>query len=256
MRLFDSHCHISDEAFDADRDALISSIRDSRVELCVDVGSDLASSEKCAETADKYDLVYAAAGCHPHEAKDFSEEKLESVVKLLERPKVKAFGEIGLDYHYDFSPREEQRYWFARQLEAAKEAGVPIIIHSREAEEDTLRILKESGVFGRNRVVLHCFSGGAELARRYVKLGADISIAGPVTFRNARRPVEVVRDTPMERLLIETDSPYMAPVPFRGQVNTPVLVEEIARKFAEIKGLTLEEVAEATYLNARDFFAI
>lgn len=256
MRLFDSHCHISDEAFDENRDALIDEIRASSVALCTDVGSDLATSIKCAETAEKYDFVYAAAGCHPHEAKDFSEEQLAAVLELLTRPKVKALGEIGLDYHYDFSPRDVQQYWFAAQLSAAKEAGCPIIIHSREAEEDTMRILKESGVFGRNRVVIHCFSGSAELARQYVKLGADISLAGPVTFKNARRPVEVVQTVPLERLFVETDSPYMAPVPFRGQTNTPVHVEEVAKKFAEIKGVSLEEAAETTFRNACDFYSI
>ena len=229
MRLFDSHCHISDEAFDENRDALIDEIRASSVALCTDVGSDLATSIKCAETAEQYDFVYAAAGCHPHEA---------------------------LDYHYDFSPRDVQQYWFAAQLSAAKEAGCPIIIHSREAEEDTMRILKDSGIFGRNRVVIHCFSGSAELARQYVKLGADISLAGPVTFKNARKPVEVVQTVPLEHLFVETDSPYMAPVPFRGQTNTPVHVEEVAKKFAEIKGLTLEEVAETTFRNACGFYGI
>ena len=256
MRLFDSHCHISDEAFDENRDALIDEIRASSVALCTDVGSDLATSLKFAETAQNYDFVYAAAGCHPHEAKDFSEEQLAAVLELLTRPKVKALGEIGLDYHYDFSPRDVQQYWFAAQLSAAKEAGCPIIIHSREAEEDTMRILKESGVFGRNRVVIHCFSGSAELARQYVKLGADISLAGPVTFKNARKPVEVVQTVPLQHLFVETDSPYMAPVPFRGQTNTPVHVEEVAKKFAEIKGVSLEEVAETTFRNACDFYSI
>ena len=169
---------------------------------------------------------------------------------------MRALGEIGLDYHYDFSPRDVQQYWFAAQLSAAKEAGCPIIIHSREAEEDTMRILKDSGIFGRNRVVIHCFSGSAELARQYVKLGADISLAGPVTFKNARRPVEVVQTVPLEKLFVETDSPYMAPVPYRGTTNTPVHVEEVAKKFAEIKGLTLEEVAETTFRNACDFYGI
>ena len=175
---------------------------------------------------------------------------------LLKQPKVRALGEIGLDYHYDFSPRDVQQYWFAAQLSAAKKAGCPIIIHSREAEEDTMRILKDSGIFGRNRVVIHCFSGSAELARQYVKLGADISLAGPVTFKNARRPVEVVQTVPLEKLFVETDSPYMAPVPYRGTTNTPVHVEEVAKKFAEIKGLTLEEVAETTFRNACDFYGI
>ena len=147
MRLFDSHCHISDEAFDENRDAMIEEIRASSVALCTDVGSDLATSLKCAETAQKYGFVYAAAGCHPHEAKNFDEAQLEQILALLNLPKVKALGEIGLDYHYDFSPRDVQQYWFAAQLSAAKECGAPIIIHSREAEEDTMRILKDAGSF-------------------------------------------------------------------------------------------------------------
>ncbi|MCQ2561793.1 MAG: TatD family hydrolase [Clostridia bacterium] len=256
MRLFDSHCHISDEAFDENRDALIEKIRASHVALCTDVGSDLITSINCAAAAEKYDFVYAAAGCHPHEAESFSEGQLEQILELLKQPKVKALGEIGLDYHYDFSPRDVQQYWFAAQLSAAKEIGCPIIIHSREAEEDSMRILKDSGVFGRNRVVIHCFSGSAELARQYVKLGATISLAGPVTFKNARKPVEVVQTIPLEHLLVETDSPYMAPVPYRGQTNTPVLVEEVARKFAEIKGLDIEEVAETTFRNACEFYGV
>ena len=256
MRLFDSHCHISDETFDENRDALIEEIRASSVALCTDVGSDLATSLKCVETAETYDLVYAAAGCHPHEAKDFDEAQLARIRELLALPKVVAWGEIGLDYHYDFSPRDVQRYWFAAQLSAAKECGAPIIIHSREAEEDTMRILKDAGVFGRNRVVIHCFSGSAELARQYVKFGADISLAGPVTFKNARRPVEVVETVPLSHLFIETDAPYMAPVPYRGQTNSPVHVVEVARKFAEIKGVSLEEVAETTFRNACGFYGV
>ncbi len=256
MRLFDSHCHISDEAFDENRDALIDEIRASSVALCVDVGSDLKTSLQCAAQAEKTEFIYAAAGCHPHEAKDFSNAQMEQIFGLLAQPKVKAWGEIGLDYHYDFSPRDVQQYWFAAQLSAAKELGCPIIIHSREAEEDTMRILKDSGIFGRCRVVIHCFSGSAELARQYVKLGADISLAGPVTFKNARRPVEVVQTIPLERLFVETDSPYMAPVPFRGQTNTPVHVEEVAKKFAEIKGISLEEAAETTFRNACGFYGI
>jgi TatD DNase family protein len=256
MRLFDSHCHISDEAFDENRDALIDEIRASSVALCTDVGSDLATSLKCAETAEKYDFVYAAAGCHPHEAKDFSEEQLATVLELLKRPKVKALGEIGLDYHYDFSPRDVQQYWFAAQLSAAKEVGCPIVIHSREAEEDTMRILKDSGIFGRNRVVIHCFSGSAELARQYVKLGADISLAGPVTFKNARRPVEVVQTVPLEHLFVETDSPYMAPVPFRGQRCDSTMLTETAAVMAREKGVSYEEICRITAENAARLFGV
>ena len=174
---------------------------------------------------------------------------------LAKKPKIKAIGEIGLDYHYDYSPRDVQQYWFRRQIGLALELGMPIIIHDREANNDTIQILKQEGAFD-TKVLLHCYSGSAELAKEYVRLGATISIAGPVTFKNARRAVEVVETVPIENLLVETDSPYLAPEPYRGKINMPMYVKRTAMKIAEIKGMDYEEVAKITCDNAKRFFDI
>ena len=270
-KLFDSHAHITDPAFDECRTELIEEIRASELELLMDVGSDLATSLRCVEAAREYDFCYAVVGCHPHEAKDFSDGQLEEIRRLCGDPRVRAIGEIGLDYHYDFSPRDVQQYWFRRQLDLALELKMPIVIHEREASEDCMRILKESGAFGAERLAafpakpsglpdarvdIHCFSGSAETARQYVKLGASFGVDGPLTYKNNRKTVEVVETTDLEHLLIETDSPYLTPVPHRGETNKPVYVRLVAEKIAEIKGLSYEEVAEATFTNAKRFFDI
>jgi len=183
---------------------------------------------------------------------------------LAKKPKVKAIGEIGLDFYYNHSERDVQEYWFRRQAQLAVSLDMPIVIHDRDAHDEVLRILKEEGVFSKARIerlgdaklLMHCFSGSKELARQYVKLGATISIAGPVTYKNARKLVEVVQEVPMERLLIETDSPYLTPEPLRGKVNRPDYVEHVARKVAEIRGISYEEVARITCENAKRFFFI
>jgi len=269
--LFDSHSHISDRRFDSNREALFREIRESELRFVMDVGSDLQSSLIAVKTAEANDFCYAVVGCHPHEARNFDDEQLLLVKGLAKRAKVKAIGEIGLDYHYDFSERDVQRYWFARQVQLANELEMPIVIHDREANEDVLRILKENGAFSDERksafplrpdgtkdarVLLHCYSGSAELAKQYVKLGATISIAGPVTFKNARKSVEVVEAVDLQHLLIETDSPYLAPEPHRGKTNKPVYVEFVARKIAEIKNTDYEIVGTQTCRNACRFFNI
>lgn len=269
--LFDSHSHISDRRFDACRNELYKEIRESELAFVMDVGSDLATSLEATRTAAANDFCYAVVGCHPHETKDFDEEQLSMIKGLAGKPKVKAIGEIGLDYHYDFSERDVQRYWFAKQIKMACELGMPIVIHDREASEDVLRILKENGAFSLQRkagfaprpdgsedarVLLHCYSGSAEMARQYVKLGATISIAGPITFRNARKAIEVVEAIDILHLLVETDAPYLAPEPFRGKTNKPIYVEYTARKVAEIKSISYEEASMQTYKNACRFFDI
>ena len=269
--LFDSHAHISDRRFDKDRRTLYQQIRDAGLAVVMDVGSDLATSLDAARAAEENDFCYAVVGCHPHEAKDFDEEQLLLVRGLTKKPKVKAVGEIGLDYHYDFSDRESQRFWFARQVRMAVELGMPIVIHDREAHEDVLGILRENGAFSPERktgfplrpdgtqdarVLLHCYSGSAQMAEQYVKLGATISIAGPVTYSNARRAREVVEAVDLLHLLVETDAPYLAPEPFRGRTNIPPYVEHTARKIAEIKGAAYEEVALQTCRNGCRFFDI
>ena len=271
--LFDSHSHISDSAFDEDREAFIEELRASRLRYCMDIGSSVKTSMECVESARKYDFCYATVGVHPSEIEGLTESSLYGCLEYyLTEPKVVAVGEIGLDYHYEDGPaREEQIYWFEKQIRWAIDYGAPICIHSREADEDTMETLKRCGAFSKKRagdfpprpgglpdcrVLLHCFSGSAELARQYVKLGATISLAGPVTFKNARKAVEVAQAVDIGDLLIETDSPYMAPVPKRGQRNKPVYVEYVAQKIAEIKGLSTDDVARTTMKNACRFYGI
>jgi TatD DNase family protein len=218
-------------------------------------GADFESSVKSIELADKYDMIYAAVGVHPHEAKTMDDMMLELLKGMTKKPKVMAIGEIGLDYHYDHSPREIQREWFRKQIRLAKEVNLPIIIHDREANQDVMNILKEEKAFDTG-VLMHCYSGSAELAKQYVKLGAYISIAGPVTFKNARKTVEVVKTVPIDHLMIETDSPYLTPVPHRGKRNESGYVRFVAEKIAEIKDMSFEEVARQTTENAKKYFGI
>ena len=269
--LFDSHSHISDEMFE-NKEALIEQIRASSVKRVMDIGTNLQTSRGVIEMANANDFCYAVVGVHPEFADEIRGEAIEELRRMLAQPKVKAIGEIGLDYHYeDGLPREVQIECFGRQIDLAVEMGVPIAIHSRDADEDTMRVLKEHGAFSKERcaqfplrpdgtpdarVLMHCYSSSAELARQYVKLGATISLAGPLTYKNARKAVEVAEQIPLCHLLVETDCPYLAPEPFRGQQNNPTYVEYTARKLAEIKGLSFEEVAAATYENASRFFGI
>lgn len=262
--LFDSHAHLNSERYDGERDAVVEAIEKSELAYVMDIGYDLQSSVMAVEHAEKYPWCYAAVGCHPHDTKTMDEMTLNLFKGLAKKPKVKAIGEIGLDFYYDHSERDVQRYWFRRQIQLAMELEMPIVIHDRDANDEVMQILKEEGVFRKERIqklgdaklLMHCYSGSKELARQYVKLGATISIAGPVTYKNARKNVEVVEEIPLEHLLIETDSPYLTPEPFRGRTNRPDYVEYTAKKIAEIKGITLEEVARVTCENAKHFFSI
>ncbi|MBE6045142.1 MAG: TatD family deoxyribonuclease [Clostridiales bacterium] len=267
--LFDSHTHFNNEDLTSlERQALFSSVdkavREGRMSGAVDIGFDLPSSELAAEHARTWDWCYAAVGCHPHDAKTMDEEKLEKIRQLTQDEKVVAIGEIGLDFYYDLSDRDVQREWFRKQIRLANELMMPITIHAREADQEVMDILKEEGAFSKERlerfghagVLLHCFSGSAELGKQYVKLGAYLSVAGPVTYKNNKKTVAMVAAVPIERLLVETDAPYLTPVPFRGKRNTPLFVEHTARKVAEIKGLTFEETAIITRDNAMRFYGI
>ncbi|RKD26638.1 TatD DNase family protein [Caminicella sporogenes DSM 14501] len=253
--LFDSHTHLDDRKFDKDRDDVIKRAKENGISYIMNPGADYESSVRAVELADKYDMVYAAVGIHPHDAKTMDEMMLELLKAMTKKPKVMAIGEIGLDYHYDYSPREVQKKWFREQIRLAKEVKLPIIIHDREANNDVMKILKEENAF-ENGVLLHCYSGSAELAKEYIKLGAYISIAGPITFKNARKAVEVVQTVPIEYLMIETDAPYLTPVPYRGKRNETSYVRFIAEKIAEIKGISFEEVAQKTTENAKKYFGI
>lgn len=251
--LFDTHAHINDERFSEDREALILSLAENGVGAYCEIGYDMASSVLAAELSEKYDFVYAAAGVHPHDSKDMTEDDVPLLRELLHKPKVVALGEIGLDYYYDNSDRPTQKLWFARQLDIAREEDMPVVIHSRDAMGDTIEILRSHGS---GDGIIHCYSGSKESAKILLDMGYYISFAGPVTFKNAREALEVIEYMPMDRLLIETDSPYLAPVPYRGKRNCPVYVAEVAKKVAEIKGMTFEEVAEITYANAKKVYRI
>ena len=253
--LFDSHAHLDSSKFDNDRDLVINRTKSNDVTLMVNPGADFESSVNAVKLAEEHDFIYAAVGIHPHEASSMDDGMLELLKAMTYKKKVVAIGEIGLDYYYDNSPGDIQQEWFRKQIRMAKEVKLPVIIHDRDANQDVFDILKEEEAY-ETGVLLHCYSGSAELATEYVKLGAYISIAGPVTFKNSRKSHEVVKAVPLERLVIETDSPYLTPEPFRGKRNEPQYVKYVCDKIAELKGLTYNEVANATMENAKRFFNI
>ena len=254
MKLFDSHCHLDDEKFNEDRAEVIARLREGGVERCVCVGSDLPSSRRCVALAEQYPFIYAAAGVHPHEAKDAPADYLDQLKTLLAHPKVMALGEIGLDYYYDLSPRDVQKRVVQEQLDLACDIDMPVIFHIRDAHGDMFDILRS-----RSRLpagVIHCCSASAEMVREYLKMGFYISFAGPITFKNAAGPVSASRAVPLDRLLIETDSPYLAPVPLRGRRNEPANVRYVLEKQAEIHGVPPEELAQITFRNACALYRI
>lgn len=253
ITLIDTHCHLEMDEFNKDREEVIRRAKDAGIEAIITIGSDLEGNMGGLELSEKYDFIYATVGIHPHDAKDFSEDIFKKLKEWTSREKVVAIGETGLDYHYENSPREIQRDVFKRHLALAKETGLPVVIHSREAKRDTLEIIKESGIY---RGVLHCFSGDIEMAEKAMAMGFHISIAGPVTFKNARKPKEIAKAIPDDYLLIETDAPYLAPEPFRGKRNEPSYLLYIARTIAELRGITLEDLARITTLNAKRLFGI
>lgn len=334
--LFDSHTHINNDGYsEEERAQLIAAIEDSEVAYVMDVGFDLPSSERAVSDAALLPWCYAAVGVHPHDTKTMTEEIYEKIRRLAGQPKVQAIGEIGLDFYYNHSDAEDQRYWFRRQIRLANELHMPIVIHAREADQETMDILKEEGAFSEERcgwfpprpgtgigrkagaqttqkasrageggqaeacdctiadlgatrteacdciradldamraeacdctenccmekdarVLLHCFSGSRELAEQYVKLGATISIAGPVTYKNNRKTSEVVSAIPIEYLLVETDAPYLTPEPHRGKKNQSPYVAYTARRVALLKGISYEEAARRTLENAKRFYGI
>ena len=252
--LIDSHAHIDDNRFDADRDAVLERAAAAGIELIVNIGADMASSARSIALAEKYPQIYAAVGMHPHDAKEMKEQDYNQLLRWAAHPKVVAIGEIGLDYHYDLSPRPVQKEVFLRQLDIARQTGKPFIVHEREAHADTFEIIRTAakGLSG----VFHCFSGSIETAREYLKLGFYISVAGPVTFPKAAKTKEVAQFVPLDRLLVETDSPYLTPQAFRGRRNEPAHVRLVAEEIAGLRGLSLPELAWATSENARSLFQI
>lgn len=274
--LIDTHCHLDMDEFKQDRSVVIKRAQNAGVQLIITIGSDMESNREGLRLSKKYDCVYSSIGIHPHDAKEFSDgvyktlktwidkfrienynkkiRNSQSATPLADRnPKIVAIGETGLDYHYDNSPREVQKDVFKKHLTLSSETGLPVIIHSREAKRDTLDIIKESGV---KRGVFHCFSGDIDMAKSGMDIGFLISIAGPVTFKNARRLREIAKVIPDDHLLIETDAPYLTPEPLRGKRNEPSYIIHTAKFLAELRGITLEDISRITTLNAKRLFNI
>lgn len=247
--IYDSHAHYDSEAFDEDRYELLDSMPAKGVCGIINCASDMASSKTCLELAGRYPYIYAACGVHPHEAEK-SGNYLPLLREMCGEEKCVAIGEIGLDYHYDFSPRDVQMRVFEEQIALAKELDLPIVVHDREAHEDTMALLKKYASKG----VVHCFSGSAEMAKEVIKLGMYIGLGGAVTFKNARKPLEVAAVIPDDRLLTETDCPYMTPVPFRGQRNDSSFIEYVALTLAAVRGTTPENILEISRRNANTLF--
>ena len=250
--IFDSHAHYDDSSFSEDLTELLSSLPEKGISGVVNCATDVASCRKCAEISDSYDYIRFAAGIHPHEAEKVNDGFIEELRAFAKHPKCVAIGEIGLDYHYDFSPREIQKDVFEKQLILARELDLPVIIHDREAHEDTLKLLRKYTPKG----IVHCFSGSVEMAKDIVKLGMYIGLGGAVTFKNAKKPVEVASFVPLDRLVLETDCPYMTPVPFRGKRNDSSLIAITADFIAELKGISTQELLDITALNAKNIFGI
>lgn len=248
---FDTHAHFDDEKFDENRDTLIEEMHSNGVDYIINVGADIKSSQKSMELAEKYDFIYAAVGVHPHEVENMTDEDIDKLRKFAEYEKVVAIGEIGLDYYYDFSSRGKQRYWFERQLKLAYELNLPVSIHSREAAKETFDIIKNSNV---RKGVIHAYSGSAEMAKDYIDMGFYIGVGGVVTFKNSKKLIDVVSFAPIERILLETDSPYLSPVPVRGTVNNSQNLKYVAEKIGKIKQIEPEKVCEITAQNAKGIF--
>ena len=252
--LFDTHAHINDPAFDEDRELLLRTLPQQGLGLMMNAGCSLESSRDISLLSQQYDYVYASAGSHPDSADEVCDEVLEEYRKLCKlNPKIKAIGEIGLDYYYEDIPRDIQQQAFRMQMALAQELDLPVIVHERDAHNDGLAIIKE---FPTVKGVFHCYSGSAEMARQLVNLGWYIGFTGVLTFKNARKAVETAASIPLERIVIETDCPFMSPEPFRGRRNDPGKLYRMAEKLAELRGLPLEEIHAITTENGRKLYRI
>ena len=250
---FETHAHYDDKKFDEDRNDILNSLKENNIEYVVNVGADMKSSYDSIKLSQKYDFIYASVGVHPHEARNMKEEDYKILEQWLQYDKVVALGEIGLDYYYDFSPREVQREVFKKQLKICENITKPVIIHSRDANQEVFDIIKESKV---RKGVIHAFSGSLEMALEYIKLGFFIGVGGVLTFKNANKLVNVVENIPLEHILIETDSPYLSPVPVRGTRNNSQNLKYIVEKISEIKHIEKENVEKITLETAKMFFCI
>ena len=251
--LFDTHAHMNDPAFDEDRKEMILGLKDKGVDFVMNVGCCLESSGDCIKLAEEYPFVYASVGSHPDSADEVNEEVIEKYRQMAKHPKVMAIGEIGLDYYYETIPREVQQKAFRMQMALAKELDMPVIVHERNAHDDGMRIVKEfKGVTG----VFHCYSGSAEMARQLVDMGWYIGFTGVLTFKNARKAVETAERIPLERIVLETDCPFMAPEPHRGKRNDPGYLPYMAQRLADIRGIPAEDVIRITTENAKKLYRI
>lgn len=253
--IFDTHAHYDDKAFDSDRDSLMRQLPGGGIGYVVNVSASLSSVKSTVALTEQYPFVYGAVGIHPNETEELKESDIKDLKESLQLPKIVAVGEIGLDYYWDTPGRDIQKYWFERQLDLARDLDKPVIIHSRDAAEDTLNIIKAKG--GADyRMVIHCYSYSVEMAREYLNMGYYLGIGGVVTFQNAKKLKEVVKYAPLDRLLLETDCPYLAPVPNRGKRNSSLNLPLVARAIAELKEIDYDSVIEAAYGNARRFYGI
>ena len=251
--MFDSHAHLNDEKFNEDLEAVVRRAHEAGVEGIVNVGYDLSSSQKAVALAEEHENMYAVIGVHPHDAESFSEHSKERLVELAKHAKVVAIGETGLDYYYDNSPREVQRKVFQEHYDLARQLGKPVVIHSRDAAADTMEIVEANkGVPS----LLHCYSGSLEMAQQYVAMGHYLSFAGPITFKNANRLRKVAAGVPLDKVMVETDCPYLAPIPYRGKRNEPSFVIHVAQELADLHGVDIGKIKAITRANTMRFFGI
>ena len=253
--IFDSHAHYDDCAFDEDRDEVLRGLRAEGIGNVVDICADIRDLPKILELTEEYDFIYAAAGVHPCDVYDIGNDEFAQLEEALEVPKVVAVGEIGLDYHYDDTDKAKQKDWFVRQIDLAKRRNYPLVVHSRDAAQDTFEIMKAEGADAAGGVI-HCFSYEKEMARRYLDLGYYIGVGGVITYKNARKLVEVVSYMPMESMLLETDCPYLCPVPYRGKRNDSTMLRYVVKRVSEIKNISEEEVIRVSADNARKMYRL
>ena len=253
--IFETHAHYNDEAFLEDREEIFAQLKDRGIGRVVNIASDLASIDECLDLAHRYPFMYCALGIHPSDSAPLTDELLAGIRDKLDDPRVVAVGEIGLDYYWDTPDRKIQQHWFEAQLEMAREADLPVVIHSREAAQDTMQLMQDHRAQEIGGVV-HCYSYSLELAREFVKMGFFIGIGGVVTFKNARKLKEVAAGIPLENIVLETDSPYLAPVPFRGKRNSSLNLPYVAEAIAQLRGISAEEVIARTEENAERLYRL
>jgi len=253
--IFDTHAHYDDSVYDKDREVLFQTMRSEGVGIITDIGADIESTKRAIELSESYDFIYAAAGVHPSEVYSLEETDMDFLREAAKNSKVVAIGEIGLDYHYEDTVREVQKKWFVRQLEIAKETKLPVVIHSRDAAQDTLNIMKAEHA-EKSGGVIHCFSYGWDMAKIYLDMGFYLGIGGVVTFKNAKKLKEVVQKAPMEQLVLETDAPYLAPEPYRGKRNASHYLKYVVDEIATLRDMTAEEVIRITEENGKRMYGI